>query len=218
MRLSLRSILSLKSGLLTLALGISLIGATTAQASCKVMVMGDSLSAAYGLPKEQGWVHLMEKKMAEKFPKCAVVNASVSGETSAGGRSRLPALLKQHQPSHMILELGANDGLRGLPISVLKSNLKDMIKQARQANTQTLLVGMQIPPNYGPDYTRQFANTFAEVAQTERVLWIRFLLEGFADNPNAFQQDGIHPNAASQVQMLNNVWPILDQALRGSSR
>lgn len=181
--------------------------------SCKILVMGDSLSAAYGLAKEQGWVTLMEGRLAQKFPKCSVVNASVSGETTAGGKSRLPALLKTHQPTHMILELGANDGLRGLPVESMKDNLTAMTVMARRATAQTILVGMQIPPNYGPNYSRKFAETFNEVSRKQKVPLVPFMLEGFADNPKAFQADGIHPNADFQGKILENVWPAVSSTL-----
>lgn len=188
----------------------------SAQASedCKILVMGDSLSAAYGLSVEQGWVALMETKLEKKFPECQVINASVSGETTAGGKSRLPKLLETHEPTLMILELGANDGLRGLPISVMKKNLIYMIEQAENQDTDTVLVGMQIPPNYGPSYSRKFAETFKEIAKEKDTELVPFMLEGFAQNPNAFQADGIHPNAKSQPVILNNVWPFVQKTLK----
>ncbi|HEX4843041.1 MAG TPA: arylesterase [Limnobacter sp.] len=181
---------------------------------CKILVMGDSLSAAYGLPVEQGWVALMEKRLAEKFPHCSVINASVSGETTAGGKTRLPDLLKKHQPSHMILELGANDGLRGLSLEAMKDNLTNMLVLARRAEAQAILVGMQIPPNYGPTYTRQFAQTFTDLARKQKVPLVPFLLEGFAQDPAAFQTDGIHPAAKAQPMMLNTVWSKLESTLK----
>nr|WP_306173607.1 arylesterase [Limnobacter humi] len=171
--------------------------------------MGDSLSAAYGLPVEQGWVALMERRLKQKFPHCQLTNASISGETTAGGKTRLPALLRQHKPTQVILELGANDGLRGLPIETMKNNLASMIDMARRARAQTVLVGMQIPPNYGPAYSRRFGETFTELARQNKLPLVPFLLDGFAQNPDAFQADGIHPNAASQPRMVDNVWPAL---------
>lgn len=181
--------------------------------TCKILVMGDSLSAAYGLAKEQGWVTLMEARLAQKFPKCSVINASVSGETTAGGKTRLPALLKTHKPSHMILELGANDGLRGLPVEAMRDNLTAMTVMARRAAAQTILVGMQIPPNYGPNYSRKFAETFNQISRTQKVPLVPFMLEGFADNPKAFQADGIHPNADFQGKILDNLWPAVSSTL-----
>lgn len=180
---------------------------------CKIMVMGDSLSAAYGLPIEKGWVALMEAKLAQKFPRCAVINASVSGETTAGGKARLAALLKTHQPSLMILELGANDGLRGLPLNAMKGNLVSMVDLAQAEGAQTLLVGIQIPPNYGPSYSQRFAQVFEEVAKAKRLPLVPFMLEGFAEDPNAFQVDGIHPNSGSQPIILNNIWSKLEPVL-----
>jgi len=176
--------------------------------------MGDSLSAAYGLPKEQGWVALMEGRLAEKFPHCKVVNASVSGETTAGGKTRLPALLKQHKPSHMILELGANDGLRGLSLDTMKDNLTNMLVTARRIGTQAVLIGMQIPSNYGPAYARRFGDTFPEVARKQKVPLVPFMLEGFALDPTAFQADGIHPNAGAQPKILENIWPTFSATLK----
>lgn len=187
---------------------------TQASENCSILVVGDSLSAAYGLSIEQGWVALMESKLKEKFPNCKTINASVSGETTAGGKSRLPNLLATHQPTLMILELGANDGLRGLPLSFMKKNLVAMVEQAEKVNADTLLVGMQIPPNYGPAYTRKFAETFSNVAEDKDIELVPFMLEGFAQNPDAFQADGIHPNAASQPTILNNIWPYVERMLK----
>lgn len=175
--------------------------------------MGDSLSAAYGLAVEQGWVALMEKKLADKFPNCGVINASVSGETTAGGRTRLPALLEKHTPSHVILELGANDGLRGLSLKAMHDNLKDMVRKSKSAGAQVVLVGMMIPPNYGPSYTQRFSATFRDIAKQEGLALVPFMLDGFADKPNAFQADGIHPNAGSQPAILSNIWPYLQPLL-----
>ena len=180
---------------------------------CKILVMGDSLSAAYGLPVEQGWVALMDTRVKEKFPACKIVNASVSGETTAGGKTRLPALLETHKPSHMILELGANDGLRGLSVEAMKDNLNHMLMAARSKQTEVVMLGMKIPPNYGPMYTRRFEQTFAEIAQKQKVVLVPFFLNEFAQNPKAFQSDGIHPNAASQHFMLNAVWPAVSATL-----
>ena len=176
--------------------------------------MGDSLSAAYGLAREQGWVALMEARLAQKFPRCGVVNASVSGETTAGGKTRLPALLKQHQPTHMILELGANDALRGLPLGVMKNNLTSMVLAAQRSQAQVVLVGMQIPSNYGPGYARTFGETFSEIARKQKTQLVPFMLEGFALDPSAFLPDGIHPNAGAQPKILDNIWPKLANTLK----
>lgn len=213
---------TVKLSLVALSSLMAVSGLQTAQATqnglgvkktCKILVMGDSLSAAYGLAKEQGWVSLMEARLAQKFPRCTVINASVSGETTAGGKTRLPALLKTHQPSHMILELGANDGLRGLPVEAMHDNLTAMTVMARRATAQTILVGMQIPPNYGPNYSRKFAETFTQISRKQKAPLVPFMLEGFADNPKAFQADGIHPNADFQAKILDNLWPTVSTTL-----
>jgi acyl-CoA thioesterase I len=181
---------------------------------CKILVMGDSLSAAYGLPREQGWVALMETRLAQKFPHCKVINASVSGETTAGGKTRLPALLKQHQPSHMILELGANDALRGLSLDTMRDNLTAMLVAARRNETQSVLIGMQIPSNYGAAYARRFGETFAELARKQKVPLVPFMLDGFALDPASFLADGIHPNAGAQPKILDNIWPVFSPTLK----
>lgn len=177
----------------------------TAQAAT-IMVWGDSLSAGYGLQADEAWPTLLQTRLEEKGFRHTVVNASVSGETSAGGRSRLPAALEQHEPDIVILELGANDGLRGLPPKLLAENLDAMISAARGAGAQVLLVGMQMPPNYGPVYTRRFAQTFTTVAKAQKVPLVPFLLEGFADQPELFLNDGIHPTADAQHKVLDTIW------------
>lgn len=210
---------ALTIGLTTLGLATALTVAPTAHAAkvtpkdCKILVLGDSLSAGYGLSPEQGWVHLMEKRLAEKFPNCSVFNASISGETTAGGKARLEDLLKTQNPSHLVLELGANDGLRGLSLQVMQDNLRAMIVKARQNLVQTVLIGMKIPPNYGPNYTRRFDQTFPTLARKEKVPLVPFMLAGFADKPEAFQADGIHPNADYQAKVLDNIWPALSATL-----
>ncbi|AWI77503.1 arylesterase [Parazoarcus communis] len=181
-----------------------------------IMVWGDSLSAGYGLKAEEAWPTLLQTRLeSEGFPH-RVVNASVSGETSAGGRSRLPAALNTHKPDVVIIELGANDGLRGLPTKLLAANLDAMVSEARKAGSKVLLVGMQMPPNYGPAYTRSFTAAYAEVARATGVPLVPFLLEGFADRPEFFLSDGIHPTAEAQFQVLDTVWaslkPMLGQA------
>jgi acyl-CoA thioesterase-1 len=182
-----------------------------------ILVVGDSLSAEYGLKRGTGWVALLERQLAhEKIP-AKVVNASISGDTTAGGRSRLPALLKQHHPTHVILELGANDALRGLPLARTEDNLAHMTAAAQQAGARVLLVGMQVPPNYGSDYTRRFAALFAKVAREHQAGLVPFLLAGVADAPNAralFQSDGIHPRSEAHPRILENVWPALRKMLK----
>jgi acyl-CoA thioesterase-1 len=173
---------------------------------CTWLIVGDSLSAAYGLPREQGWVALLEKRMKVKLPGCSVVNASVSGETSAGGKARLPALLKAHQPSHVMIELGGNDALRGLALSSLKTNLLEMVNATKLSKAKVLLVGIQVPPNYGQAYTSQFESVFRDVSKQTQTELVPSLIAGFAEKRQAFQTDGIHPNAEYQEAMLNNVW------------
>lgn len=185
----------------------------TAQAAT-ILVWGDSLSAGYGLRDGEAWPSLLQTRLAsEGFPH-RVVNGSVSGETSAGGLSRLPAALERHRPAIVILELGANDGLRGLAPRLLAENLGAMVDAARGAGARVLLIGMQMPPNYGPAYTRRFAATFTEVAAARQVALLPFLLDGFAERPEMFLADGIHPNAEAQPLILDNVWAQLQPLLK----
>jgi len=181
-----------------------------------ILVLGDSLSAEYGLKRGEGWVPLLEKRLAQQKIAASVVNASISGDTSSGGRARFPALLAQHKPSHVVLELGANDALRGLPLSNTEDNLLQITKAAQAAGARVLIVGIQVPPNYGGDYTRRFEAVFAKVAGTTKSALVPFLLKGVADAPDAmtlFQSDRIHPTAAAQPQILDNVWPELRKLL-----
>ena len=175
-----------------------------------VLVLGDSLSAEYGLTRGKGWVQLLQQRMDADKAHRKVINASISGETTAGGKSRLPALLKQHQPAIVVLELGGNDALRGLALQSTQSNLESMVKMAKEAQAQVLLVGMQVPPNYGAAYTEQFADMFKNIASEQKLPLVPFLLSGFGDGPDAeqwFQADRIHPNARAQSHMLGNIWP-----------
>ncbi len=188
-----------------------LLGGTAHAAT--ILVWGDSLSAGYGLRPGEAWPDLLQTRLAEQGFPHRVVNGSVSGETSAGGRTRLPAALTAHQPDIVILELGANDGLRGLRPALLADNLEAMVADARAAGARVLLVGMQMPPNYGPAYTRGFAQVFTRVAEAHEVALVPFLLEGFADRPEHFQADGIHPNAGAQRRMLDTVWAGLEPLL-----
>jgi acyl-CoA thioesterase-1 len=194
-----------------------LVLAATAQAAT-ILVWGDSLSAGYGLRPGEAWPMLLQTRLEQQGFRHRVVNASVSGETSSGGRSRLPAALAEHRPEILILELGANDGLRGLRPALLADNLHAMIAAAHAAGARVLLVGMQMPPNYGPAYTRRFAQAFDEVAAAEKVAFVPFLLDGFADQPEHFQADGIHPNAAAQPRILDTVWRGLEPLLAPSRR
>ncbi|MES2787744.1 MAG: arylesterase [Pseudomonadota bacterium] len=182
-----------------------------------VLVVGDSLSAEYGLKRGEGWVALLEKRLAaEKIP-ARIVNASISGDTTSGGRSRLPALLTQHKPSVVVLELGGNDALRGLPLQMSEDNLSQMTEAAQKSGAKVLLLGMQVPPNYGMDYSNRFAGIFPKVAKTRKVPVVPFLLKGVADTADPtrlFQSDRIHPNALAHPRMLDNVWPELKKLLK----
>ncbi|MDM0020359.1 arylesterase [Variovorax saccharolyticus] len=181
-----------------------------------ILVVGDSLSAEYGLKRGEGWVPLLDKRLGEQKVPATVVNASISGDTTSGGRARLPNLLAQHKPTHVVLELGGNDALRGLPLASTEDNLLQMTKAAQSAGAQVLLVGIQVPPNYGSDYTRRFEAIFAKVAAATKTPVVPFLLKGIADGPDAaalFQADRIHPTAAAQPRMLDNVWPTLRKML-----
>jgi len=182
-----------------------------------LLVVGDSLSAEYGLKRGSGWVALLEAKLARDGIAAQVVNASISGDTSSGGRSRLPALLRQHAPSHVVLELGGNDALRGLPLAMTRDNLAAMARAAKGAGAKVLIAGMQVPPNYGRKYGDEFAALYGAVAQQEGAALVPFLLEGVANAPNAealFQPDRIHPNEGAQATLLANVWPVLAPLLR----
>ncbi|HEY0563128.1 MAG TPA: arylesterase [Methylophilus sp.] len=182
-----------------------------------ILVFGDSLSAAYGLEKKQGWVDLLAQRMQKQGYAYQVVNASISGETTAGGLSRIQAVLKQHQPDIVIVELGANDGLRGLPVAALKDNLNQMIQAAKLQSAQVVLVGIQIPPNYGLKYAQAFSGAFAQLAKELNTSYVPFLLDKVAGNRQLNQQDGIHPTAAAQPILLDNVWPHLKPLLKKSS-
>lgn len=180
-------------------------------------MLGDSLSAEYGLARGAGWVALLEKRLQEEKIERRVVNASVSGETTSGGRSRLAALLTQHKPAVVVIELGGNDALRGLPLKNTQENLTAMTDAALKAGAKVLLVGMQVPPNYGTDYANRFAGLFTTVAQAKKVAVVPFFLKGVADGPDPtrlFQADRIHPRAEAHPQMLANVWPELKKLLR----
>ena len=174
-----------------------------------ILVFGDSLSAAYGIAQARGWVALLGERLNRERADYSVVNASISGETTAGGRARLESALARHRPALVVLELGANDGLRGLPIEAMKANLSAMIRASQAAGARVLLVGMKLPPNYGPDYTAEFESAFAELANRHKTALVPFLLEGFAEKPGLFQADRIHPTEAAQPLMLDRVWKAL---------
>jgi len=182
-----------------------------------LLVVGDSLSAEYGLERGSGWVALLQQRLAREKVAIEVVNASISGDTTSGGRSRLPALLAQHKPGIVIVELGGNDALRGLPLNMTQANLLAMVQAAKAAGARVLVLGMQLPPNYGQKYAQDFANLFTSVAKAEGAALLPFFLAGVADGPDAdkmFQADRIHPNAQAQPRMLDNVWPALKPLLK----
>ncbi len=178
-----------------------------------IMVFGDSLSAEYGLKRGSGWVSLLQDRLKRSGFPHLVSNASISGETTSGGLTRLPAALKRVKPDIVLLELGGNDGLRGLPVATTKKNLTQMIQLTKAAGAAPLLVGIRVPPNYGPQYARQFDGLFKQVAQSTETPLVPFLLEGIAENPSMFLPDGIHPNESAQSRLLDNVWPALMRML-----
>lgn len=174
-----------------------------------VLVVGDSISAAYGLPGGAGWVDLLALRMKEKGYAPRVINASISGDTTAGGAARLPTLLGTHRPAVVIVELGGNDGLRGGDVKAMRENLDAMVAIAQKASAKVLLVGMRVPPNYGPTYTRDFAAAYTSVAEARKVPLVPFFFEGFGERNDMFQSDRIHPAVAAQPLLLDNVWPQL---------
>jgi acyl-CoA thioesterase-1 len=192
----------------------ALVHAAAAQGQPSILVMGDSLSAGYGVSIDATWVSLLQRRLTAQGYGYKVVNASVSGETTGGARGRLPRALELHKPAVVILELGGNDGLRGLPLQQVRGNLEHMIEQARARGAQVVLVGMRIPPNYGPAYADQFHAMYRELARKHDVPWVDFFLEGVALDESLMQPDGIHPTAAAQPRMLDNVWPALQPALK----
>lgn len=213
MRLPVHRSLRAAIGLAAFVLAFGL-AAIPAHAQRAVMVFGDSLSAAYGLPPDQGWVALLAERIAREKLAWRVVNASASGETTAGGLRRLPEDLRRHRPSLVVIALGANDGLRGQPVAAARANLEEMIRLARAARAEPVLVGLMIPPNYGIDYAREFRELYPQLARKSRVALVPFLLEGIADRRELFLPDQLHPSAAAQPRILDNVWPALEPLLR----
>jgi acyl-CoA thioesterase-1 len=203
--------------LLWLAGGVPVAAIAAAPKLKTVLVLGDSLSAEYGLARGSGWVALLGERRAREKRPAPVVNASISGDTTSGGRSRLPALLAKNRPTHLVIELGANDALRGLPLAMTRANLVEMTRAGKAAGAQVVLVGMQVPPNYGKTYGDEFAALFGSVAKSEQAALVPFLLAGVADAPQAeslFQNDRLHPTQAAQATLLDNVWPVLAPLLR----
>ena len=190
-----------------------------AQAAAPViLVVGDSISAGYGVPTSAWWTTLLQQRLAAKHYPHRVVNASISGDTTAGGRTRLPALLEANHPAITVIELGGNDGLRGGNIDTMAANLDAMVAAAQKAGSRVLVIGMRVPPNYGADYARRFQAGFAQVAQKRKVALVPFFFEGFGDNNAMFQPDRVHPVAAAQEKMLDNVWSVLQPMLGASEK
>ena len=186
----------------------------TAWAGGTILVFGDSLSAAYGLAQNAGWASLLELRLKQKALDYTVVNASISGETTSGGATRMAEALRAHKPAVVVLALGANDGLRGLPIAQMRANLEKMLRASKEAGSRVLLVGMRLPPNYGEDYTRQFARVYVDLAREHKTALTPFLLEGVADRRELFQADNLHPVAAAQPIILEHVWKALAPLLK----
>jgi len=195
-----------------------LFAGTPAFAARTVMVFGDSLSAAYNLDLEQGWVRIVARRIeAAKLP-WTVVNASITGETTAGGLRRIPEDLRLHKPSIVLIELGANDALRGQPVAGMRRNLEEIVRQVKQARAEPVLVGMMIPPNYGIDYAAQFHGMYGALANKSDAALVPFLLEGMADKPELFQADQVHPTAAAQERIADNVWKVLEPLLKKKAK
>lgn len=200
----------LKTGVIACLLAMSL----PLQAAT-ILVFGDSISAAYGLEAKQGWVHLLQQKLdTSTVKKLQVVNGSLSGETTSGGVKRLPLMLQKHHPGLVILELGANDGLRGHSPSLIEGNLRQMIVAVQQSGAQVIILGMKIPPNYGKAYTQAFENVFVSVSKEKNIPLVPFFLDGVGGKPELMQRDGIHPTAAAQQRLLDNVWPMIEKVTR----
>ena len=207
-----------KRGFLRWALGCTLLLALQVQAGVDsgartILVLGDSISAAYGMSLSEGWVALLAERLQNTHPEYRVVNASISGETSGGAGSRIAPLLAEHNPAVVVIELGGNDGLRGYPIKRFRNNMREMIEQSQGVDAAVLLLGMQIPPNYGARYTQQFRDTYSRLAQELSVALVPFLLEGVATDTSLMQGDGIHPSIKAQSLLLATVWPVLQPLL-----
>lgn len=188
--------------------------AITAQAAQNIVIFGDSLSAAYGIQSNKGWVALLESKLKQQNSEYKVINASISGETTRGGLTRFDQMLKTHQPEIVVIELGANDGLRGLSLNEMQSNLNNMIAKAKAKNAIVMLLGIKIPPNYGIQYTQKFSAIYATLAQKYDLNLVPFFLDGVAGNRKLIQDDGLHPNAVAQAKLLENIWPKLEELLK----
>jgi len=208
-----KSSLPLRQGIAWL-LALACLALTPLAMARTLLVVGDSISAGYGLADGQGWVRLLERRLQEQQSDYQVVNASISGDTTAGGLARLPQLLAEHRPEVVAIELGGNDGLRGQPLAQFQRNLTALVQQAKAKGARVLLLGMRLPPNYGPRYTDGFAQVYQDVAKAEQVALVPFLLEGVGGDPAFTQPDGIHPRANAQQRLLDNAWPELQRVLR----
>ncbi|WP_321791126.1 arylesterase [Caballeronia sp. J97] len=178
-----------------------------------IVVLGDSLSAEYGLPRDTGWVNLLRERLTKEHFDYSVANSSISGDTTSGGRARLTAVLSRIRPAIVIVELGANDALRGVPLATTETNLRSIVDASQAAHAKVLLIGMYVPPNYGPDYTQKFHAVYERIAKDKNVPLVPFLLAGIADKPAMFQSDQIHPTVQAQPLLLDNVWPTLKPLL-----
>lgn len=194
--------------------GLFLLFSFAAQAAGNILIVGDSLSAGYGLGQGQSWPALLDRRLKEQRLDYSVVNASISGDTTAGGRNRIEAALAQSHPAIVIIALGGNDGLRGLPVPAMRDNLRAMIKAGQERKARVVLVGMKLPPNYGADYTQSFERAYAELARQHKTALVPFLLNGVTEKRELFQADNIHPAAEAQAAMLDNVWKVLRPLLR----
>jgi acyl-CoA thioesterase-1 len=203
---------------LALASAPAAFAANTAGTKPVIVVLGDSISAEYGLPRDTGWVALMRARLAQERIDYSVANASISGDTTSGGRARMPELMERLKPSIVIVELGANDALRGVPLSTTEDNLRTIIEQARQGHAKVVLIGMYVPANYGQDYTQRFHGLYGTLAKEMHVPLVPFLLAGIENNPDMFQADQIHPTQQAQPTLLNNVWPTLKPLLSATAR
>ncbi|SIT43335.1 Lysophospholipase [Paraburkholderia piptadeniae] len=193
-------------------------GTNAQQSKPTIVVLGDSISAEYGLPRDTGWVSLMRQRLSSERIDYNVANASISGDTTSGGRARLPALMQRLKPAIVIVELGANDALRGVPLGTTEDNLRTIIKEAQQGHAKVLLIGMYVPPNYGLDYTQKFHGLYGELSKQLRVPLVPFLLAGIENKPDMFQSDQIHPTQQAQPLLLDNVWPALKPLLHTTSQ
>lgn len=205
---------TLNSIFYSLIITIGSLASANASTEQTMVILGDSLSAAYGIDEEQGWVQLLRNRLSDNNIKIRVINASISGETTGGGLNRLSKILREYQPKLLVIELGGNDGLRGYPIKHMKKNLQKMIKMAQDQQAKVILLGMKIPPNYGQRYSELFYNSYLSTAEKMGVALVPFFLEGVATNPELMQTDGIHPTVEGQPRMLNNVWGTLFKALK----